>query len=150
MIVRSCFKRKGNRADISQRFSDLKNGGCFVSVTLYPASNPETHSKKELGARPSQHDCGIVVTATRVVEGRIATHLNAAVNTGIVALNAYHFTKSVYEKSAREGGLAGPLTWRALDIPDTHNTILGSFRCPSQRVVLKIPHFGVLVVAKTY
>ena len=128
---------------------NLKNGGCFVSVTPHPTSNPEAHSKRVLGARPNQHDCGIVVTATRVVEGGIETHLDATVNTGKVELDAYHLTKSVYEKSAWEGGLKGPLTWRALDSPDIQNEILDRFRGPSQGDFLKIPHFGVLVVAKT-
>ena len=128
---------------------NLKNGGCFVSVTPHPTNNPEAHTKRVLGARPSQHDCGIVMTATHVVDGGIATHLDATVNTGKVELDAYHLTKSVYEKSAWEGGLKGPLTWRALDSPDVHHEIVDSFRGPSRGDFLKIPHFGVLVVTKT-
>ena len=129
---------------------NLKNGGFFVSVTPHPTSNPEAHSKRTLGARPNQHDCGIVMTATHVVEGGIATHLDATVNSGKVELDAYHLTKSVYEKSAWEGGLKGSLTWKTLDSPEIHDTILDSFRGPSRGDFLKIPHFGVLVVAKTY
>ena len=101
---------------------EVKNGGCFVSVTPHPTSNPEAHSKRALDARPNQHDCGIVVTASRMVEGGIATHVDATVNTGRVEFDAYHLTKSVYEKSAREGALAGPLIWGALDSPDIHNS----------------------------
>ena len=66
---------------------NLKNGGCFVRVTHQPTSNPEACSKRTLGARPNQHDCGIVVTATHVVEGGTATHLDATVNMGKVALD---------------------------------------------------------------
>ena len=138
-------------ADIFRNASlNLRNGGCFVSVTPHPTSSPEAHSKRVLGARPNQYACGIVVTATGVVKGGIATHLDARVNTGKLELDAYHLTKSVYEKSAWEGGLEGPLTWRALDSPDIQNEILDKFRGPSQGNFLKIPHFGVLIVEKTH
>ena len=126
---------------------NLKESGHFIGVTPPPTDDPRGHSERALAARPAQYG-EVVVTVTRDVEEGVATHLNATMKTGKVEFDAYHLRKSVYEKSASEGGLEGALTWRSVDSLDIHMDVLEMLRSTSWANYLMVPHFSVLVIAK--
>lgn len=127
---------------------NLKRSGHFIGVTPPPTNDPRGHCERALAARPAQYG-DVVVTIIKDVEEGLATHLDATMKTGKVEFDAYHLTKSLYEKSAMEGGLEGTLTWRSVDSPDIHSDVLESLRSSSWGNYLTVPHFSLLVVAKT-
>ena len=127
---------------------NLKESGCFIGITPPPTNDPRGHTQKALDIQPAQYG-DVVVTIIKDVEEGVATHLDATMRSGKVEFDGYHLTKSVYERSAREGGLEGTLTWRAVDSPDIQREVLETVRSPSWSSYLTVPHFGVVMVAKT-
>lgn len=105
---------------------NLREGGHFIGVTPPPTNDTRGHTKRALG--------DVAVTITNDVEEggeAVATHLSATGRTGKVDLDAHHLTMCVYERSAREGGLEGALTWRSVDSPDIDNDVLESLNSPA-------------------
>lgn len=88
------------------------------------------------------------MTIVKDVEEGIATHLCATMKTGKVEFDGYHLTQNLHERSARESGLKGALTWRPVDSPDIDVAVLQSLRSSSWSNYLTIPHFSTLVVAR--
>lgn len=127
---------------------NLKPRGHFVGVTPPPTDDPRGHTERALAARPAQYG-EVVVTIVKDVDKGVATHLNARMKTGTVDFDAYHLKKSVYEEAAREGGLEGALRWRGVDSPDIRGDVLESLRSPAWEKYVAVPHFSVLVVAKS-
>ena len=127
---------------------NLKPQGHFIGVTPPPTDDPRGHTERALAARPAQYG-EVVVTIVGDVEGGVATHLNARMKTGTIDFDAYHLRKSVYEEAAREGGLKGALRWREVDSPDIRGDVLERLRSPAWEKYVKVPHFSVLVVAKS-
>ena len=135
-------------ADMFRNVSvNLKDSGHFIGVTPPPTNDPRGHCERALAARPEQYG-DVVVTITKDVEEGVATHLAATMKTGKIEFDAYHLTKSLYERSAREGGLKGALTWRPVDSPDIEESVLDNLRGSSWTSYLAVPHFSTLVVAK--
>lgn len=127
---------------------NLTEKGHFIGVTPPPTDEPRGHGERALAARPTH--CGdVVVTVIKDVEDGVATHLDATMKTGKIEFDAYHLRKSVYERSAWEGGLEGTLNWRPLDSPDINGGVLENLRSSAWDSHLTVPHFSVLVVAKT-
>ncbi len=127
---------------------NLKGSGHFIGVTPPPTNDPRGHCEKALAVAPAQYG-GVVVTIERNVEEGVATHLTATMKRGKVEFDAYHLSKKLYERSAREGGLEGALTWRPVDSPDIRTDVLESLRTPSWDNYMMVPHLSTLVVAKT-
>ena len=75
------------------------------------------------------------------MEDGIATHLVAAMKPENVEFDAFHLTKDVYERCAREGGLEGELVWKPTELPTSEDTV-------SWKSYFEVPHFGILDVAK--
>ena len=126
---------------------NLESNGHFIGIAPPPTNNPREHCERALEARPAQYG-GIIVNITKDVEEGVATHLVATMKSGIVEFDAYHLSKSVYEKSAREGGLEGSLLWRPVDSPDIRTDVLESIHSPSWEKYLAVPHFSTLVIRK--
>ena len=126
---------------------NLKSGGHFIGVTPPPTDDPRGHVERALVVRPAQYG-NVVVTVIGDVEEGVATHLDARMKAGRVEFDAYHLTRVAYERSAREGGVEGTLTWRAVDSPDIRSDVLESVRSSAWGDYLMVPHFGMLVVAK--
>ena len=126
---------------------NMEDSGHFIGVTPPPTNDPRGHCERALAVRPEQYG-EVVVTITKDVEEGVATHLAATMKTGKVEFDAYHLTKSLYERSAREGGLKGALTWRPVDSPDIDENVLENLRGSSWGNYLAVPHFSTLVVAK--
>ncbi|KAM0799153.1 S-adenosyl-L-methionine-dependent methyltransferase [Usnea florida] len=141
-----------SRAEMRDMFrnacGNLKPGGHFIGVTPPPTEDPRGHTEKALAVQPAQYG-GLVVTLVGDVEGGVATHLNAKMRTGTVEFDAFHLRKSVYEGAAREGGLEGALRWRGVDSPDIRGDVLEQLRSPEWGDYVAVPHFSVLVVAKS-
>ena len=126
---------------------NLKNSGYFIGITPPPTNNPREHCETALAIRPELYG-GVVVTIQKDVADGVATHLTAAMKSGKIEFDAYHLNKTLYESSAREGGLEGALTWRAVDSPDIDSRVLESLDNSSWASYLKVPHFSTLVIAK--
>lgn len=127
---------------------NLKSYGHFIGITIPPTNNPREHCERALAAQPAQYG-GVVVNITKDVEDGVATHMVAPMKSGIIEVDAYHLSQSLYEKSAREGGLEGPLLWRPVDSPDIRRDVLESIHSPSWENYLAVPHFSTLVIAKS-
>ena len=126
---------------------NLKSSGYFIGITPPPTDNPRAHCEKALVAQPALYG-DVIVTIQRDVAEGVATHLTAAMKSGKIEFDAYHLNKSLYERSAREGGLRGALTWRAVDSPDIDSDVLKGFDSSSWISYLTVPHFSTLVIAK--
>lgn len=127
---------------------NLRESGHFIGVAPPPTNDPRRHCERALAARPEQY-ADVVVAIIKDVEEGVATHLNATVESGKVEFDAYHLSKNVYERSAREGGFEGALIWRPVDSQDIHSDVLEVLRTCSWGEYLTVPHFGMLVVART-
>ena len=127
---------------------NLRSNGQFIGVAPPPTNNPREHCERASAVQPAQYG-GLVINITKDVEEGIATHLVAPVKSGTVEFDNYHLRKSLYEKSAREGGLEGPFLWRPTDSPDIDKDILESIHSPSWEDYLAVPSFSTLVIAKS-
>ena len=127
---------------------NLKPEGHFIGVTPPPTDDPRGHTERALAVRPAQYG-DVVVTVVGDVEGGVATHLKARMRAGMVEFDAFHLRKSLYEEAAREGGLKGALRWTEVDSPDIGGDVLEKLRSPEWEKYVAVPHFSVLVVAKS-
>ncbi len=126
---------------------NLKDSGHFIGVTPPATNDPRGHCEKALAVEPAQYG-GVVVTISRDVEEGVAAHFTARMKTGMIEFDFYHLSKKLYERSAREGGLEGALTWRPVDSPDLRPDVLESLCTPSWDKYMMVPHMSTLVVAK--
>lgn len=126
---------------------NLRSGGHFIGITPPPTNDPRGYCERALAARPAQHG-DVIVTITKDVEEGVATHLDATMRSGKVEFDAYHLTKRLYERSAREGGLEGALILRPVDSPDIRKDVLESIHSSSWGYYLTVPHLSTLMAAK--
>lgn len=82
------------------------------------------------------------------VNDGVQTHLVAVTRAGKVEFDGYYLRNSVYEESARQGGLFGPVSWRPVAVPhegcdDQQGEADGEWA-----TYLTVPHFAIFVVAK--
>ena len=126
---------------------NLGSSGRFIGVTVPPTNDPRGHCERALAARPAQYG-SLTVTITKDVEEGVATHLEATMKSGKIEFDAYHLTKRLYERSAREGGLEGAPIWRPVNSPDIRSDVLESLHGSIWSSFLTVPHFSTLVIAK--
>ncbi|KAI4086083.1 MAG: hypothetical protein LQ344_007861 [Seirophora lacunosa] len=126
---------------------NLKPGGRFVGVTTHPTDDPRAETEKALSVQPALY-AGAKVHITHSVDDGIATHVVAPTRAGTVEFDTFHLRKSLYEESAREGGMLGALSWRQVSIPQEFRE--GERKASDEECeeYLTVPHFGILLVAK--
>lgn len=125
----------------------LKDSGRFVGITQPPTDDPRDYNERASAARPAQYG-DITVAITKDVEEGVAAHLVAALESGKIEFDSYHLSKSVYRRSAREGGMGGTLFWRPVDSPDIGEDVLERIHDASWATYLTVPHFSTLVIEK--
>ena len=96
---------------------NLKDGGTFIGVTPFPTDDPRSHDERAIESRPKLPGNVFAIPKGDVADG-IVEHVVASVDSGTLEFDCYHLRKTVYEESAREGGLMGELTWKSLDLPE--------------------------------
>ena len=123
---------------------NLKEGGHFIGVTPHPTSDPVGFMETSRAAKPTQ--CGATtVNVIGDVEEGVKTRLDTKTEAGMVGFENYHLEKEVYKKAARDGGMRGEFSWKPISIPDDYP----EFQRKARDAYLKVPHFGVLVIAKS-
>ena len=127
---------------------NLKDNGVFVAVTPHPSEDGKAHLQKSLEVRPVGLDEVAVFPKYEVADG-LKTRLISVLRSGNVEFEAYYLNKTVYETSAREGGLKGELLWRPIELPEVE------FQAPASnqkteywQTHLSVPHFGILIIRK--
>ncbi|EXJ93512.1 hypothetical protein A1O1_01904 [Capronia coronata CBS 617.96] len=78
-----------------------------------------------------------------------ATRVTAHVSPVRIQFDNYHLRREVYERSARQAGLYGPLEWREVRLPTPHDSVVEYGVTPDfWDGYLEAPHFGILVIEK--
>ncbi|KAL9013473.1 MAG: hypothetical protein Q9173_001829 [Seirophora scorigena] len=139
------------KRELTQMFRNiamnLKPGGRFVGVTPHPTDDPRAATEKALSVQPALY-AGVTVNVTQAVHDGVATHLVAPTRAGNVEFDAFYLRKSLYEESAREGGMLGALSWRPVSIPQGFRDGERKASDEECEAYLTVPHFGILDVAK--
>ncbi|KAI4188131.1 MAG: hypothetical protein LQ348_003966 [Seirophora lacunosa] len=140
-----------DKRELTQMFRNiamnLKPGGHFVGVTTHPTDDPRAEAEKALSVQPALY-AGVKVNITHSVDDGVATRVVAPTKAGTVEFDSFHLRKSLYEESAREGGILGVLSWRPVSISQEFREGERKASDEECEAYLTVPHFGILVVAK--
>ena len=126
---------------------NVKDGGHFVGVVPYPTDNPKEQVEKMMVTMPKQYD-GVTTHIREVVEGGVATQIAMEKPTGKIEFDTYYLSRTVYERSARAGGLDGTLTWKPVFVLEEREDRLNDENDTAWNDYLTLPHFTVLVITK--
>lgn len=126
---------------------NLKDGGQFIGIVPYPTDKPKEQVEKMMASMPKQYD-GVTTKITRVVEGGVATRVAMDKPSGKIEFDTYYLSRTVYERSARIGGLNGLLTWKPVFVPEEREDKPKDETDTAWNDYLALPHFTVLVIAK--
>lgn len=127
---------------------NLKDGGHFISICVPGTQDPRAFYKAERDLRP-QGSGGLLCDVTKDVEDGILFHVYCHTNVGDVNFDCYHLRKDIYKASAKEAGFRGEIQWSETDVPDEffeHRR--GGAGIEELESYRKVPHYGMLVVAK--
>lgn len=128
---------------------NLKSSGVFVGVTPHPSGDPEAHLQRTLDTRPVGLNEVAVLPTYEIPDG-VKTHFVAVLRSGNLEFDTYHLNKTVYETSAREGGLKGELAWKPIELPKVEMEAPESSRTEEYwHTHLSIPHFGILIISQS-
>ena len=121
---------------------NLKEGGIFVGITQPPAEDMTRDAEllkmdpwKKYGVSMRLKEETGDGYKTRVVLGLVSSET--------VEFENYWLRKSVYEESARKGGVQ--IDWKAITLPEKHVEVLGRFDDGFWDDELSSPHMGLLV-----
>lgn len=80
----------------------------------------------------------------------ISTHAVCILTSGTIEFDAYHLKKTVYETSAKEGGLTGDLFWQPIHLPPGETQDLELKQSEGYwHSYLAFPQFAILAVSKS-
>lgn len=141
--------------NISRNLSD--DTGVFIGITPYPASDLDAFAASFSPAtNPSAADdhekYGVSVQYTsKLASGEgYATKITGPTTPTEIVFENFHLRRDVYEKSAREGGMMGELTWIEPRFPQTDEesqSLYGVDRAWWDEYQVRT-HFGILMVRK--
>ncbi|KAL6714212.1 hypothetical protein ACLMJK_008707 [Lecanora helva] len=126
---------------------NLKDGGRFIGVTPDPTDDPKTRIEEVLAADPPPHP-DVTVTVKSEIQDGVETHLVARTKAGEVEFDGYMLRKAVYEESARQGGMLGPLMWKPTNMPEKLEDRPYGLDEKAWEAYMKLPHFCILDLSK--
>lgn len=132
-------------ADMFQCISvNLKEGGVFVGITQPPVEDLEREVERESDDPWRKYGISLLHRA-QIPEG-YKTRVIGHVAPETVEFENYRLRKSVHERSAREVGMQGKITWKEITLPQNHEDVLGKFEDGFWDDDLRSPHFGVMQI----
>ena len=118
---------------------NLTDQGRFVGITPHPSEEPMSFVQKAAEVRPVQYG-NVTVFPTGEVEDGITVEVVTVTRSKTIEFDCFHLRMSVYEASAREGGMKGTLEWKPTLLPEGSEELWRSY--------IQVPHFGLMVVSK--
>ena len=125
---------------------NLKEGAVFVGITQPPAEDLKREA--ELSKSDPWRKYGVSLLYKEEIEDGYKTRVIGHVAAETVEFDDYYLRKSVYEESARAGGMQGPIVWNEITLPHHHEDVLGKSEDGFWDDDLKLPHFGVMTVGR--
>lgn len=125
---------------------NLKEGGVFVGITQAPVEDLEREA--ELAKGDPWRKYGVSVLYNKRIKDGYQTRVIGHVLPETVEFDNYRLKQSVYEESARKGGMQGSVSWKEIALPQNHEDILGRFEDGFWDDDLGSPHFGVMQVGR--
>ena len=125
---------------------NLKEDGLFVGITQPPVE--DLRREVELSKKDPWRKYGVSLLYQEEIEEGYRTRVVGHVRPKTVEFDNYRLRKSVYEKSARKGGMEGSIVWKEITLPERHTQLLGSFEDGYWDDDLRSPHFGVMIVGR--
>lgn len=125
---------------------NLKEGGTFVGITQPPAE--DLQKEEELSKSDPWRKYGVSLAHLEETADGYKTRVTGHVSPEPVEFDNYRLRKSVYEESARKGGMKGGIVWKLITLPEQHEEVLGKFEDRFWDDGLRSPHFGVMIVGR--
>jgi ubiquinone/menaquinone biosynthesis C-methylase UbiE len=139
-----------NRKEMTDMFEcirmNLKEGAVFVGITQPPAEDLKREA--ELSRADPWRKYGVSLLYKKEIEDGYKTRVVGHVAPETVEFDNYYLRKSVYEESARAGGMQGRIVWNEITLPQHHRDVLGKFEDGFWDDDLNSPHFGVMTVGR--
>jgi SAM-dependent methyltransferase len=125
---------------------NLRPGGHFIGITPYPTDDLSEFA--ETFKAPNQRKYGVSVIYKYEVPDGFATHVTGHTEPVEVQFDNFHLRKSVYEKSARDGGMDAGLAWKSVELPSEDENKPYGVEGSYWDGYMDAPHFGILDLEK--
>lgn len=134
--------------NVAQNLAD--DGGVFVGITPYPATDLHAFAAAAAATDQTKYGATVQYTSPTASGDGYATKVTVHTDPVEVVFENFHLSRDVYERSAREGGMMGPVVWIEPRLPHTDDESRALYGVDLAWWDDYRPrmHFGIMMVGK--